>query len=233
VKHTSERANGLDDNFTNLGKLLSLTTRLDSLQRSGWRSIVIRFACPKCGKLLKVTEDRAGLPLFCRCCGDQCVAPAVDSAAAATQSDKPVERSPTQPPQQRRRPFFGLSRRVGWVVGLVAAVGVLSLVLHIVGDLPEALAPWPLPVAVSSLILLLAMLHGNATGCPACGRWWARTQIEKVLVDRETCDEDGAPATTTVSRSTYECGGCGHRWSVMDSGVEPKSAHAPSQRHQD
>src|SRR5947208_3158675 len=120
---------------------------------------MIRFACPQCGQRLKVSEDRAGLPVLCRRCGEQCVAP----ASAAAEGDARVKRSPSQELDLRRGMFQGMSRRVRWAVGLVTAVGALSLLRHIVGGLPEAQAPWALPVAACSLAVLLAILHGHAT----------------------------------------------------------------------
>ena len=182
---------------------------------------MIPFACPHCGKRLKVSEERAGLQVLCHRCGKPCVAP----AAAPAGSDSPVERPPRQQPNLRQGLFQGMSQRVRWAVGLVTAVGTLSLLLPVVGGLPETVTPWALPVTILSLLLLLAILHGHATGCPACGRWWSRTEIEKALVDREVFDKDGFPVARCVSRSTYECGGCRHRWSVMDGEKDQKPAH--------
>src|SRR5262249_10198345 len=130
-----------------------------------------------------------------------------------------------QQPNLRRGIVQGMSQRVRWAVGPVAAVGTLSLLLPVVGGLPEAMAPWALPVTIGSLILLLAILHGHATGCPACGRWCSTTEIEKGLVDREVFDKDGFPVGRSASRSTYQCGGCGHRWSVMENDKDQKPAH--------
>ena len=59
---------------------------------------MIRFACPQCGKRLKVIEDRAGLPVLCRRCGEQCVVP----ASAAAEGDAAVEGSPRQETDLRR-----------------------------------------------------------------------------------------------------------------------------------
>ena len=191
---------------------------------------MIRFACPQCGKRLKVIEEKAGLLVRCRRCGEQCVAPAVVPASAAAEGDEPVGQSPRQEPDLRRGLFQGMSRRVRWAVSLVTAVGALAFLLHVVG-LPEAVAPWALPVAACSAVLLLAILHGQATGCPECGQWWSRTEVEKVLVDREAFDEDGIPVARSVSRSTYECSGCGHRWSVLDSEEDQEPAHGRPQRH--
>jgi len=192
---------------------------------------VIRFACPQCGKMLKVIEEKASIPVLCRRCGEQCVAPAVAPSSAAAEDDEPVSQSPRQEPDLRQKLFVGMSRRVRWAVGLVTAVAVLSLLLHVVGSLPEAVASRALPVAVCSVLLLLAMLHGQGTGCPECGRWWSRTEVEKVLVDRAAFDEDGVPFGRSVSRSTYECRSCEHRWSVMDSEANQEPAHGRPQRH--
>jgi hypothetical protein len=127
--------------------------------------------------------------------------------------------------------FQRMSRRVRWAVGVVTAVGALSLLLHVVGGLPEAQAPWALPVAACACVVLLAILHGQATGCPACGRWWARAEIEKALVDRRGLGEEGPPFGQSVSRATYECGGCGHRWSVLDGEEKREPAQGRPQRH--
>ena len=64
----------------------------------------------------------------------------------------------------------------------------------------------------------LAILHGHATGCPACGRWWSRVVTKQEWVTRAAFDESGAPCERTVDRTTYRCAGCGHSWSVTDAG---------------
>jgi hypothetical protein len=100
-----------------------------------------------------------------------------------------------------------MSGRVRWGVGLLAGAGAASLLLA--GD-------WAVPLAVCSAFALLAILHGHATGCPACGKWWSRAEIEKRLVAREEFDEAGTPVERSLDRTTYQCSGCGHRWSVTD-----------------
>jgi hypothetical protein len=88
-----------------------------------------------------------------------------------------------------------------------------------------------MPLAVGAVLVLLAILHGHATGCPACGRWWAKAQIEKRLVSREGLDEVGLPVEVLLDRTTYQCGACGHRWSVTETQEDRGSCHGRPQRH--
>jgi hypothetical protein len=106
-------------------------------------------------------------------------------------------------------------------VAVVAAVGIVSLLLPVVAPLipggePVGVraTPWAVVLVPSSLILLLIILHGHATGCPSCGRWWTRRKVESEFVGREVVDKGGIPFARSTYRTTYKCGSCGHGWSV-------------------
>jgi hypothetical protein len=113
-------------------------------------------------------------------------------------------------------------------VAAVAGLGVLGLLLPVVasllpggGALAAGATPWAMVLVPASLILLLVMLHGRATGCPACGRWWARTKKGSEFVGREVFDKGGVSFARATYRTTFACGSCGHRWSA-DSSDEHK-----------
>jgi hypothetical protein len=108
-----------------------------------------------------------------------------------------------------------------WAVALVAGAGVLSLVLGVVAPLSPSLAHHAesatcaaMLLVPSSAIVVLVLLHAHGTGCPDCGRWWARTKVETEFVDREVIDKDGVPFARSTYRTIYECTRCQNRWSA-------------------
>jgi hypothetical protein len=115
-----------------------------------------------------------------------------------------------------------MSGRVRVAVVLTAGVGVGSLLLA--GD-------WAVPLAACSAVVLLAILHGHATGCPACGKWWSMAQVEKRLVRQAGDDEAGVPFERSVEQASYRCASCGHRWLVTDTEEEGGFWRARPQRH--
>jgi DNA-directed RNA polymerase subunit RPC12/RpoP len=179
---------------------------------------VLRFSCPQCGKAFKLPGEKAGRPVVCPRCGERSVAP----ASAAAGRDEPERRSPSEESEQPRGLFRGMSSRVRWGVALVAGTGTGGLLLA--GD-------WAVPLGVYSAVVFLAILHGHATGCPACGKWWSRAEVEKRLVAREGFDEGGVPCERLLDRTTYQCAGCGHRWSVTDTQEYWGSGRGRPQRH--
>lgn len=187
---------------------------------------MIRFSCPQCGQRLKVPEEKAGGSILCPCCGVPSVAP----AAAAAGRGEAVGLPPAQESESARGLFRGMSRRVRWAVVLVAGAGAgglllpaLSPLLPLPRSVAAAAADWAVPLVACSVVLLLAILYGHATGCPACGRWWSRLEVENRLVGREQLDGGGVPSGGSLSRTTYRCQSCGHRWSVTDAEEYPET----------
>jgi hypothetical protein len=115
-----------------------------------------------------------------------------------------------------------MSGRVRWAVAGVVVVAAGSLLLA---------ADWAVPLVAASAFALLAILHGNATGCPACGKWWSRVVVKKDLVSRGASDETGAPYERSVDRTTYRCAGCGHVWSVTDTEGDQEPGRGRPQPH--
>jgi hypothetical protein len=114
-----------------------------------------------------------------------------------------------------------MSRGLRRAVAVVAAVGVGSLLLAVVAPLlpglarhADALTGWAQLLVPTSIIILLVMLYGHGTGCPACGRWWARRRVDTEFVDREVFDKGGVPFVRSTYRTIYQCNSCRHRWSV-------------------
>jgi hypothetical protein len=118
---------------------------------------VIRMACPQCGKAFKVPQEKAGRPVRCSRCREPLVAP----TSAAAGKDEPEGRSPPEASEQPRGLFRGMGGRDRWVVALLAVAVAASLLLAGV---------WAVPLAACFALALLAVLHGQATGCPQCGK---------------------------------------------------------------
>jgi DNA-directed RNA polymerase subunit RPC12/RpoP len=174
---------------------------------------VIRISCPLCAKAFKISEEKAGRAVTCPRCGEL-----VAAKTSAAGKDEPRRRSPTPEPEQRRGLFRGMSRRVRWAVAGVVGVGAASLLLGVA---------WGVPVFICSVLVVLAVLYGQATGCPACGKWWARMLLKKDLVVREALDEAGVPCEKLMDQTTYRCAGCGYTWSVMDTEAIQESGRRP------
>jgi hypothetical protein len=97
----------------------------------------------------------------------------------------------------------------------------VSLVLAIAAPLlpglarrADAVTGWAHLLVPASVLLLLVMLYGHGTGCPACGWWWARRKVDTEFVDREVFDKAGVPFVRSTYRTIYRCNSCRHRWSV-------------------
>ena len=193
---------------------------------------MIRFCCPQCGEALQVPGEQAGKPVVCALCGARSFAPAASTAAERDEAERP---SPAQPSGRAREPLRGMSRRVRWAVALVAGAAAVSLLLASLSrflPVPPGVAEaadWAMPLAAFFIVLLLAFLHGHATGCPACGQWWSRAEVVGRSVGRKVFVSEGVPLGK-LPRTTYQCGGCGHRWSVMDREEFRESARNRSQR---
>lgn len=186
---------------------------------------MIRFRCSQCGKSLKVSEEKAGRALACPRCGEACV-PRADAST-------PVDGStgPPVPVELGEAPglLASMSPRVRWAALAAGGVAVLGLLLMIVLPLVPGMdgAPsWALPVTIVSFLLLVVILYGHGTGCPACGLWWSRIRVESDFVGREVIEKPDVPVARSQYRTTYSCGGCKHRWTV----TETEEYRAPVRR---
>jgi hypothetical protein len=113
----------------------------------------------------------------------------------------------------------------GWlrgVVVLVAGVGVLSLLLAVLAPalgLSEdftTTARQQAPILVlSCLVILCVLFYGHGTGCPSCGKWWARTEGETECLGREELEKKGVPWVRSRCRTTYSCKYCRHTWTSL------------------
>jgi phage FluMu protein Com len=186
---------------------------------------MIRFRCSHCDKTLKVPEGKAGATVVCpRCQG-------LSMAAAGTSASTPEGR-PHEPKawggavahrhgDEAVSLFSGMRQGVRWAVALVAGVGVLSLLLAVLAPVVPALAAvgdaatyWAPPLALSSAVVLLVILYGHGTGCPACGKWWARSEVETQFVDRERFYKGGVLFARSTYRTNYACNSCRYTWAV-------------------
>jgi hypothetical protein len=124
-----------------------------------------------------------------------------------------------------------MSLKVRSVVALVAGVGALGLLLQVRGGV-GATGPWPALLVVCSGLLLLVILYGQGTSCPACARWWVRTEVQTEFVDREVFDKGGVPFGRSHYRTTYACRCCRHQWSMehAEEYREPVRARARKSR---
>jgi hypothetical protein len=106
-------------------------------------------------------------------------------------------------------------------VALVVAVGALSLLfallapaLHFSEDSAGQVRGLAMVVVPSCLVLLLVLLHGQGTGCPSCGRPWAREEGETECLGREEFRKGGDSWVRARRRTNYSCKRCGHHWSA-------------------
>jgi hypothetical protein len=186
---------------------------------------MIRFRCPQCDKPLKVPEEKAGVTAHCPRCHGRYTVPAPASAPHRPDGEPPESegsaRHATSARDEARALFSGMRAWERAAVAVVAGLGVLGLLLPVVapllpggGALGAGATPWAMVLVPSCLILLLVMLHGRATGCPACGWWWARTKDGTEFVGREVFDKGGVPLARATYRTAFACRSCDHRWSA-------------------
>ena len=186
---------------------------------------MIRFRCPQCEKPLKVPEEKAGVTAHCPRCHGRYTVPTPAAGPPGFDRESPEAegsgRPATSPRDEVRALFLGMRPWEGAVLAVVAGTCLLSLLLPAVAPLLSGggafagrVTPWATLLVPASLILLLVMLHGRATGCPSCGRWWARTKEGSEFVGREVFDRGGVPFARATYRTTFACRSCGHRWSA-------------------
>jgi hypothetical protein len=106
-------------------------------------------------------------------------------------------------------------------VAVVAGTCLLGLLLPVVasllpggGALAGGATPWAMLLVPTSLLLLLVLLHGHATGCPSCGRCWTRTKGGTEFVGRAVFDRGGVSVARATYRTAFACRSCDHRWSA-------------------
>jgi hypothetical protein len=170
-----------------------------------------RFFCPVCVKQLKVPEGKAGKTIICPRCNEPVVVPAEAGQAAPealAEAPAPGEPSPWL--------LATIGPRLWCALAAVTSVALFSVGLALLA--PARLADLATPAAMvlvpSSFVLILFLLHGHATGCPLCGKWWTRRQVETEFVDRRPFQKNGVPYARSTYRTCYACSSCEHRWSV-------------------
>jgi phage FluMu protein Com len=183
---------------------------------------MIRFRCPVCAKTLKIHEDLAGKRVTCPRCRELAVAPVVAS--------EPRPESLHETPGF----FAAMSGGLRWTVAFVATAGGLGLLTAVLGP-PLGGDTWithgGMAVTCGSILSLLTVLHGHATGCPCCGRWWSRTRVRSDIGEKEVFVRGGTTFGRSVTRTDFKCAGCGHTWSVTDSEEYRVPEPGPTQRH--
>jgi DNA-directed RNA polymerase subunit RPC12/RpoP len=186
---------------------------------------MIRFRCPQCAKTIKVPEEKAGARVRCPRCRERTVVPSATAAdfagSSVVASSEPAGQAKhaTTPRDEAQFLFSGMRWWERAAAGLLAAVALGSLLVVIasflsVGAAVAGVLSWAYVLFPVSLIVLSLLLHGRATGCPKCGRWWTRRKGESEFVDREVFDKAGVQYARSTYRTTYECGSCDHRWSL-------------------
>jgi hypothetical protein len=182
---------------------------------------VIRFNCPLCGKVLKVADENAGSVVVCPRCQEPSLARAGDAPRAAPDREEGSNGQRARCADEPPGLLASMSFPIQCVVAAVAAAGILPLVmlvllplLHFRASVQETFGGWALILTPCALVILLVILYGQGTACPCCRRWWARTKVETEFVDRELFDKEGVPFAKSVYRTTYQCDGCQHRWSL-------------------
>jgi hypothetical protein len=185
--------------------------------------------------VLKVVEEKAGKVVVCLRCEERVVAPARASPLARATGDVGSSRQEAQLSAGPPGLFAGMSRGTRCAVAVLVGIGTFNLLLPLLSprllsgaSVPGTTAPWAVVLALCSLVLVLVILHGQATACPRCRKWWARTKVVSEFVDREVFDKDGVPFAKSVYRITYQCAVCQHPWSVM----QADEYREPNQRWQ-
>jgi phage FluMu protein Com len=193
---------------------------------------MIRFSCPLCHRTLKASDEQAGGVITCPRCQELSVVPSSGSAYAQTGNGGPEgfqrpsshlehSRHMDAPPWDRTGALpWGLSP---WrcLVGLVAGVGVLSLLvavlttaLHLSEGFAAPARQQAMIMVPSCVVILLVLLYGHGTSCPACGKWWARAEGETQCLGREEFAKEGETWVRSVRRTPYACKRCRHTWSA-------------------
>jgi hypothetical protein len=194
---------------------------------------MIRFHCPLCGKMLKVKEDRHSKSIVCPRCGETCAVPGGAGSSAGDEGAS-AHHKHTMSSDEVPGLFAGMRPAVRWAAGLLAATSVLSLLMAVLHpELPglgsSASTGWGLFLAVWSFLLLGVILHGQATGCPWCGKWWSRAKKETKFVDRQVVEDNDHPLTRSLYQTTYLCDHCKRTWSVQE--TEEHRTSAPGGLH--
>lgn len=179
---------------------------------------MIRFRCPACNKSLRIAEDFSDRIVTCPRCEEPIAAPA------------PAAQPPTAAPDETAGLLPSLTGRGRALVGAVVLAGLLGLVVAVVQPL-VAEKSWVshlgVIVAGSSVVALLACFYGQATNCPACGRWWSRH-----LVKTEVAERGATAHGLSVTRTEFRCGDCRHRWWVTDGADYPVAEEGATKRSQ-
>src|SRR5262249_34364674 len=140
-------------------------------------------SCPRCDQRFKLPEEKAGGSIVCPRCGVPTVAP----AAGASETSEARRLAQAQGAEQAQGLFQGMSSRVRWAVVLAAVAGACGLLLPTLSLLPvprdvaASAWGWAVPLVACSVVSLLAVLYGHATGCPACGKLWSRAEVATSL----------------------------------------------------
>jgi hypothetical protein len=166
--------------------------------------------------MLKVSDTKAGTTVTCAACMESAVVPSDWSSYIDELGPRPA---PT--PDQPRGLFTGLRGWLRWAVVLVAAVGILNLLLAVAGpflpvpqDVVAAAQGDMLLVVPACLVLFLVLVYAGATTCPACGKWWARTEGETSSLSRHVSEEGGVRRVRSTQQTTYVCKYCRHTWAA-------------------
>lgn len=186
---------------------------------------MIRFRCVACGKSSTAPDGLAGKKVACPRCHEASRLPAATPGPEPQPGPGPTANVPQETPglfpsalaaARVLLPLFGGLGAVGLLVALVWPF------LGWDGWITSGAAA----VAGCSVVALLATLHGLGTGCPACGRWWSRTETGSEVGDRELLESEGQTVARSVKRTHYRCECCGHAWSVNDTDEYPAPARS-------
>ena len=198
---------------------------------------MIHFRCPLCGKTLKVAEGRAGRPVTCPQCKERSVVPAESHA-----SEDGADAAASGPPRHGDSDdapglFSGMSTRVRWAAGVLAAGIPLGLLLAALaqflpdGGIGKVSGHLAMTLAAISFLLLSVILYGQGTSCPSCRKWWSKAKLGKEFVDREVFEKGDTLVGKSLYRTTYRCANCGHKWQVSEEEEYQMSAPGRPQRH--
>jgi hypothetical protein len=106
-------------------------------------------------------------------------------------------------------------------VALLVAVAALSLLvalfaptLNLTDESVATVRRDAVVMVPSCLLLLFVILYGQGSSCPACGKWWARTEGATESLGREEFDKGGVSWVRARRQTTYACKHCHHTWTA-------------------
>jgi ssDNA-binding Zn-finger/Zn-ribbon topoisomerase 1 len=162
---------------------------------------MVRFSCPNCGKTYRAEGKAAGKKVTCSC-GKSFLVPleppqGAQSPALAAEAPGREEENlfatleSTQEGQRIIPPRKNASTFPTWlkvILVILAIQTAIALVVVVAFELPDIGAGGTSAAGISFALLLVVLAvsyFGHCSGCPNCGKWWARILMKQDLLSQE------------------------------------------------